>query len=92
MARATQQSNKSERRWPPASDSKVEVTTIERGTIWHGTANGEAKSYLWYYEPRRFLHLMEQDARNPRCWMYVEPPDGFRQIVLKAIRSARHLK
>jgi hypothetical protein len=87
---AKQQSKaESEWRWPPAADSKVEITTIERHGMWHGTANGARKKYLWYYQPRSMLHLMEQDDSNPRSWMYVEPPDGFRQIVLKAIRASR---
>ena len=64
---------KAKRRWPAAADSKLTVTTIKLDGIWHGTASGEAKRYLWYYEPRGFLHLMEQDDINPRAWMYVSP-------------------
>jgi hypothetical protein len=70
----------------------MQITSIERHAgsgQWLGTAHDGAKNYLWYYQPRSFLHMQEQDERNPRCWMNVEPPDGARQIVLKAVRAAK---
>jgi hypothetical protein len=58
--------------------------------MWHGTATRAGKNYLWYFRPRSWLHVQEQDERNPRCWMNVEPPDGGRQIVLRAVRTAKN--
>jgi hypothetical protein len=33
--------------------------------------------------------MAEQDEINPRCFMNIEPPDGARQIVLRAVRMAK---
>jgi len=59
--------------------------------IWSGTATIGGRNSLWYYWPRNWLHVQEQDGRNPRCWMNIETPEGFREEVLKAIRRAKRL-
>ena len=70
----------------------MKITKIEKHTgsrMWHGTATIGARNYMFYFRPRSFLHMTEQDEINPRCWMNVEPPEGARQIVLKAVRVAK---
>jgi len=70
----------------------MNITSIERHAgsgMWHGTATHAGKNCMWYFRPRSWLHVHEQDERNPRCWMNVEPPDNARQIVLKAVRTAK---
>ncbi|MEY9590576.1 hypothetical protein ABIA06_002867 [Bradyrhizobium yuanmingense] len=68
------------------------ITSIERHTgsgMWHGTAIHEGKRLMWYFRPRSWLHVHEQDKRNPDCWMNVEPPVGARQVVMRAVRTAK---
>jgi hypothetical protein len=69
------------------------ITGIERppagSTIWSGTAEQGSQKLQWFYWPRNWLHVREQDSINPKCWMNIEPPDGAKQAVLKAVREAR---
>jgi hypothetical protein len=70
----------------------MKITKIEKHTgsgMWHGTATIGAKNYEWFYEPRRRFAAREQNDRNPRCWMYVEPPPGAKRAVLRAVRMAK---
>jgi hypothetical protein len=71
----------------------MKITSIEKpdpgATIWSGRAKIERCSVLWLYWPRNWLHVREQDSRNPRCWMNIETPEGFREEVLKAVRRAK---
>jgi hypothetical protein len=74
----------------------MKITGIKRplpkpaAPIWSGTATTEAgKNLLWYYWPRHWLHVQEQDEINPRCWMNVDPPAGAKKAVLRAVREAR---
>jgi hypothetical protein len=70
----------------------MKITKIEKAAgsgLWHGTAIVGGKNHTWFYRPRSFLHMAVQDEINPRCFMYIEPPDGARQIVLKAVRMAK---
>lgn len=78
--------------WPRPTDAVVKITRIERHAasgMWHGMATGAAKNYEWFYQPRSFLHMREQDDINPRCWMNVEPPTSAKPAVLRAIRTAK---
>jgi hypothetical protein len=54
---------------------------------WSGTAVQDGRNLKWYYWPRHWLHVQEQDERNPRCWMNAEPSAGARRAVQKAIRA-----
>ncbi|MBB4422298.1 hypothetical protein GGD66_000824 [Bradyrhizobium sp. CIR48] len=68
------------------------ITSIERHAgsgMWHGTAVHEGRGLMWYYRPRSWLRVQQQDERNPNCWMNVEPPAGARQVVTHAIRTAK---
>jgi hypothetical protein len=71
----------------------MKITSIEKldrgATIWRGTAKIGRRNSLWFYWPRSWLHVQEQDRRNPRCWMNIETPEGFREEVLKAIRRVK---
>jgi len=68
----------------------MQITSIEHsGSGWNGAASDDGKNYLWYYWSRRSLHFQEQDEINPRCWMNVDPPEGAKKAVLKAVRLAR---
>jgi hypothetical protein len=70
----------------------MQITSIERHAgsgMWHGTAIVGGKNHTWFYRPRSFLRMAEQDEINPRCFMNIEPPDGARQIVLRAVRMAK---
>jgi hypothetical protein len=70
----------------------VIITSVEKGSgIWHGTAMLDNKNLKWFYSPRRMFDVQEQDERNPRCWMNVDPPHGAKRAVLKAIRAAKGL-
>jgi hypothetical protein len=50
---------------------------------------GTNGNYLWYYLPRRRLRLQKQELGIPNCWMNVDPPNGAKQAVLAAVRTAR---
>ncbi|TYL91327.1 hypothetical protein FXB40_28925 [Bradyrhizobium rifense] len=70
----------------------MNITSIERHAgsgMWHGTAVHEGRSLMWYYRPRSWLHVHEQDERNPKCWMNVDPPPGARHLVVHAVRAAK---
>jgi hypothetical protein len=72
----------------------MQITSIEKhagSDIWHGVATEDADHYQWFWDEDSPLPLKmrQQDQRNPRCWMNVDPPAGARQIVLRAIREAR---
>jgi hypothetical protein len=73
----------------------MKITGIENprpqpaAPIWSGTATNAGKNLLWYYWPRHWLHVQEQDEINPRCWMNVDPPAGAKKGVLRAVREAR---
>jgi hypothetical protein len=69
----------------------MQITSVEkplpRCTLWSGTASDGKNRYEWFYEPRRWLHMRQQDPQMPRCWMYVDPPIAVRRLVVKAIRA-----
>ena len=71
----------------------MKITSVEKpdpgATIWSGRAKIERRNFLWIYWPRNWLHVQEQDGRNPRCWMNIEAPEDFREEVLKAVRRAK---
>jgi hypothetical protein len=71
----------------------MQITSIEAPplncSVWSGTAIEGTKKLLWYYEPRSWLHVQEQDERNPCCWMNIDPPDGAKRAALKVVRLAR---
>jgi hypothetical protein len=71
----------------------IEVTGIVKpdpgAAVWSGTAKVSGRRALqWFYWPRNWLHVREQDDRNPRCWMNVDPEEGWREQVLRAIRKS----
>jgi hypothetical protein len=78
-----------------ASASQMKITKIEPpltgATMWSGTASGGGNNFEWFYTPRRRFAVREQDRRNPKCWMYVDPPDGLKPAVLEAVRAARQM-
>jgi hypothetical protein len=57
--------------------------------VWSGTATDGDKNYEWFYWPRFFVHIREQDETNPRCWMNIEPSDGAKRIIRSAVRAAK---
>jgi hypothetical protein len=73
----------------------MKITRIEKpdpkpaAPIWSGTAVDGSRNLEWFLWPRHWLHVREQDNVNPRCWMNVEPPEGAKKAILKAIREAR---
>jgi hypothetical protein len=73
----------------------MKITGIKRplpkpaAPIWTGTATAAGKNLIWYYWPRHWLHVQEQDEINPHCWMNVDPPGGVKKAVLKAVREAQ---
>lgn len=70
----------------------MDILTVEKHSgsgQWFGEAVHEGRRYKWYYRPRGWLHVHEQDERNPRCWMNISPTAGMRTAVLKAVRTAR---
>ena len=83
----------SRRKGRGASAVALKITSINtpmaRCTQWSGMASAGDKNYEWFYEPRSYLHMREQDGRNPRCWMNIEPLKGARRVVLSAVRAAR---
>jgi hypothetical protein len=89
---------------PPASPPRpglnrrgavAKITSIEKpdpgATIMSGAAKIGTRSLQWFYWPRNWLHVREQDRRNPHCWMNIETPEGFREEVLKAVRRAKRI-
>jgi hypothetical protein len=70
----------------------IKITSVEKpdrgATIWSGKAKIGTHTLEWFYWPRHWLHVREQDDRNPRCWMNIETPEGFREAVQRAIRKA----
>src|ERR1700691_1492676 len=70
----------------------MKITRVEKplpppaAAIWHGTSIDGSRNLQWFYWPRHWLHVREQDEINPRCWMNVDPPPGAKRAVLKAIR------
>jgi hypothetical protein len=71
----------------------VQITSInkpeKRSVVWWGMASNGDKNYQWFYWPRKWLHLHEQDEENPRSWSNVDPPPNAKRAVLKAIRAAK---
>jgi hypothetical protein len=71
----------------------MKITSIAKpdpgANIWSGKAKIGNRNLEWFYWPRHWLHVREQDEINPRCWMNVDPPAGARPAVLKAVRLAR---
>jgi hypothetical protein len=70
----------------------MKITHIEKHVgsgMWHGTAVVSGKNHTWYFRPRSFLHMAVQDEINLRYFMNIDPPAGARQVVLKAIRTAK---
>ncbi len=62
---------------------------MKRCTQWWGTAIDGDKNYEWFYQPRRWLHMREEDPGIPGCFMNVNPPPPAKQAVLTAIRAAK---
>jgi hypothetical protein len=73
----------------------MQITSIKKAhpkpaaPIWSGTAVDGSKNYEWFYWPRCWLHVREQDKLVPQAWMNVDPPDGAKKAVLKAVRDAQ---
>jgi len=73
----------------------MKVTGIEKplptpaAPVWSGTATEAGKNLQWFYWPRNWLHVREQDEINPRCWLNVDPPSDAKRAVLKAVREFR---
>jgi hypothetical protein len=65
------------------------VKPNQGANIWSGTATIGPRNFLWFYWPRNWLHVQEQDGRIPQCWMNVEAPAGAREQVQRAIRRAK---
>jgi hypothetical protein len=73
----------------------MQITSIEKDAgsgMWHGTATRAGKNCLWYYRPRSWLRVQEQDEINPRSWMNFDPQNSDWQSVLNAVRVAKRLK
>jgi hypothetical protein len=72
----------------------IEITTIKKpdqgSSIWSGKASIGKRRLMWFYSPRQWLHVQEQDHINPKCWMNIDPPEGARDAVLRAIRKVKH--
>jgi hypothetical protein len=71
----------------------IEVTSVAKpdagATIWSGKARIGKRNLEWFYRPRGWLHVREQDPGIPRCWVNIETPDGAREVVLRAVRKAK---
>jgi hypothetical protein len=73
----------------------MKITRIDKplpmpaAPVWSGAASDGSRNFLWYYWPRHWLNVQEQDEINPRCWMNIDPPAGAKKAVLKAVREAR---
>jgi hypothetical protein len=69
------------------------VTSIVKpangANIWSGRASIGNRRLVWFYCPRHWLHVQEQDHINPKCWMNIPTPEGARDAVLRAIRKTR---
>jgi hypothetical protein len=70
----------------------IEITAIEKpdpgAVVWSGSAKlSGRRALIWFYQPRHWLHVQEQDDRNPRCWMNIDPEDGWREQVVRAVRK-----
>lgn len=70
----------------------MKITSIEKpdqgATIWSGMASIGKRRLIWFYWPRHWLRVREQQPNDPRCWLDIEPPDGAKQAVLKTVREA----
>jgi hypothetical protein len=71
----------------------MKITTInkpmKRCTQWWGTGIDGDKNYEWFYEPRSRFAMREEEPNIPGSFTYIEPPDGARRIVVKAVRVAK---
>jgi hypothetical protein len=71
----------------------VKITSIEKpdlgATVWSGKAKIGTRNLEWFYWPRNWLHVREQDERNPRCFMNIETPEGLREEILRAVRRSK---
>jgi hypothetical protein len=71
----------------------IEITSVQKpapGTsVWSGKAKIGKRNLEWFYRPRGWLHVREQEPGLPRCWMNVDPPYGAREQVLRAVRRAK---
>lgn len=72
----------------------MQITSIEKVqnagfSIWTGEAQHGGKRLKWYYWPRHWLHVHEQDVTVPQAWMNIDPPDGATKAVQQAIRRSR---
>jgi hypothetical protein len=70
----------------------IEITSVVKphpgADVWSGTAKIGRRNLHWFH-CRQWLQVREQDRINPRCWMNIEPEDGWRDQVRRAIRRAR---
>jgi hypothetical protein len=70
----------------------MKITSVEKpdpgATIWSGRAKIGTRTLEWFYWPRHWLHVRKRDRRNPHCWMNIEPPQGAREAIQRAIRKA----
>jgi hypothetical protein len=75
----------------------MQITSIEKpdpkpaAPIWSGTAVDGSRNLQWFYWPRHWLHVRELDPTYPdgQLWMNIDPPEGAKKAVLKAVREAR---
>ena len=71
----------------------MKITSInkpmKRSTMWWGTAIDGDKNYEWFYDPRRRLLVREEEPRIPGRFMNIDPPNGARRKVVKAVRAAK---
>jgi hypothetical protein len=74
----------------------MKITSIEKplpqpaAPIWSGTAVDGSRNFEWFFWPRHWLHVREQDKTCPRAWINVDPPTGAKKAVLKAVRAVRN--
>jgi hypothetical protein len=70
----------------------IEITSVVEphpgADMWSGTAKIGHRNLQWFH-CRQWLHVQEQDQINLRCWMNIEPEDGWRDHVRRAIRRAK---
>jgi hypothetical protein len=71
----------------------MKITKIDKpdqgATVWSGRAKTGTRTLEWFYWPRHWLHVREQQPGNPRVWINIEPPEGLKQQVLNAVRRAK---